>query len=278
MAAPFFTRFLKYRTAEYNPEAARYLWYFYYLPFALAPAVTLHSSIVLGNRQSGRKTPRSLPPAIWIFSGLLAVMVVTNDLHRLVFRFDSVEEYAAYHYGPGYWVIIGWSILGLLVSFIIYQVKCSRTIDWHRIVPVVIGGAGIALLVWYVIEGGSPKVGGISLYNIQEVYAFTYIGIWESFIRIGLIPSNTDYEKLFALSTIRANLELILQETKDIPLGELLLALREQRSYLELCGITCEVRGRHRPGARSGETGSWQPMSSTRRCWRWRFLPAVPSR
>ncbi|MBR6380526.1 MAG: hypothetical protein IKS07_02460, partial [Lachnospiraceae bacterium] len=165
----FFTRFLKYRTAEYNPEAARYLWYFYYLPFALAPAVTLHSSIVLGNRQSGRKTPHSLPQAIWIFSGLLAVMVVTNDLHRLVFRFDSVEGYASYHYGPGYWVIIGWSILGLLVSFIIYQVKCSRTIGWHRIVPVVIGAAGIALLVWYVIEGGSPKVGGISLYNIQEV-------------------------------------------------------------------------------------------------------------
>ena len=63
---------------------------------------------------------------------------------------------------------------------------------------------GIALIAVYFVSGGAPKLFGSKLYNLQEVYIFLYIAFWESCIQIGLIPTNSDYGKVFEASGLDA--------------------------------------------------------------------------
>lgn len=80
----------------------------------------------------------------------------------------------------------------MLSSFVITYRKCVLSLykrNWK--IPTAVVLVGLLLWVWYYIInlGSSPKFNGYNLYNIQEVYAFLYIGFWESLILIGLIPS-----------------------------------------------------------------------------------------
>ena len=49
-------------------------------------------------------------------------------------------------------------------------------------------------------------VSDIKTYNLQEMYALLFIGIWESCVHIGLIKTNTGYRELFERSGVNAAL------------------------------------------------------------------------
>ncbi|MBR1854756.1 MAG: hypothetical protein IJ794_16700 [Lachnospiraceae bacterium] len=191
----------------YFAEAAvleRSLWYAYYIPFTLIPMLSLFLALGIGHEEE-----EDVQLVDWIEAGIvvfwfwLQIAVLTNDLHQRVFIIhDYGTDGVIYSHGIGYYLIVVWCVLLTLTAFSLLVARCRvsgvRKLWW---VPVSVAGIGVMLLVFYYLNGASsPVLFGIRLYNIQEAYAFLFIGMWEAGIQICLIPSNSDYDKIFSFS------------------------------------------------------------------------------
>ena len=101
---------LALRTVKYsihNVDAARYLWYLYYLPMLLIPTLSISVAMALGKPEDYR-LPGWLR-LLYIPTFVLLALVLTNDIHQLVFRFpDGLMSDREYSYGIGYYVVAGW--------------------------------------------------------------------------------------------------------------------------------------------------------------------------
>lgn len=79
------------RTAKYfifwQPAAIRYLWYLFYLPMLFVPMLAVLIALSLG-KPDGYRLPKSTW-ILWAVSGVLLLLVLTNDLHQLVFTFPA---------------------------------------------------------------------------------------------------------------------------------------------------------------------------------------------
>ena len=94
-------RLFKYQLPQ-EGALCRMCWYGYYL-FQLALPVALLYLTVISDRPEGEKhllRPLWPPLVVYVLSVLL---VMTNDLHQMVFRFVPGGNWVSdYHYGPGY--------------------------------------------------------------------------------------------------------------------------------------------------------------------------------
>ena len=184
----------------------RYLWYSYYIPFIVLPTLMFCTACYVGKSER-QKLPAGVK-VLWAATGLLLCTVMTNDLHHFAFFFADMHDYSgsvSYHWL--YYTIVIWSFLLTISAFVmlIRQCRLSQSCrSWY--IPVVISAVGVALLAIYFVCGGAPMVSGIKMYNLQEIYAFLFVGIWESCIQIGLIKSNTGYQELFECSGVNAAL------------------------------------------------------------------------
>lgn len=74
------------RSAKYfifwQPDAVRYLWYLFYLPMLFVPMLALLIAMS-GKGRSEYKIPQGMS-VLWIISGVLLLLVLTNDLHQFV--------------------------------------------------------------------------------------------------------------------------------------------------------------------------------------------------
>ena len=186
----FIFRFIKYHLVTPNTFPHRLMWYGYYIPILITPLLSLMISLAIGGRDM--KKYRILLTLLKTICAVLLVVVLTNDLHGLAIKIRYVgdEEYSSMGLF-GYLVII-WYVLLTLSTFIIAIRKCiisSFNMLW--MLPAAVELLGLILWFWYYIVcgGSSPKIGGNSLYNIQEIYEFLFIGFWESMIGVGLIPT-----------------------------------------------------------------------------------------
>lgn len=79
------------RSAKYfifwQPDAVRYLWYLFYLPMLFVPMLALLIAMSLG-KPDEYKFPKGMS-VLWIISGTLLLLVLTNDLHQFVFTFPK---------------------------------------------------------------------------------------------------------------------------------------------------------------------------------------------
>lgn len=79
------------RSAKYfifwQPDAVRYLWYLFYLPMLFVPMLALLIAMSLG-KPDEYKFPKGMS-ILWIISGTLLLLVLTNDLHQFVFTFPK---------------------------------------------------------------------------------------------------------------------------------------------------------------------------------------------
>ena len=96
-------RTVKYNT--YHMTAERFLWYGYYLPMLFIPVLAVLVALSLGKPENYR-----LPKwthFLYLPSALLFLLVLTNDLHQLVFFFPTgVLSTREYDYGIGYYVVL----------------------------------------------------------------------------------------------------------------------------------------------------------------------------
>lgn len=209
-----FLRTCKYRFFD-SQSIQRLLWYLYYLPQLLSPTLALLASLHLGRRED-QPLPRAwyllLIPAALLFLG-----VMTNDLHQQAFRFTLTGSNDDYTHGPVYYLSVGWMLammaLSTLVLFRRSRVRSGRRFIW---LPGTLFAAGFALSLM-------SFTNIITAYKIPELFCATFVITWECCIRIGLVPSNTNYSGIFTASTISAQIadqedDVVIRSTGAQPL------------------------------------------------------------
>ena len=200
----FFFRLVRYNFTQEIGVISRYAWYVYYIPFTAIPISAYLVSVCIGRVEEDGLWPKA--KLLILLEGVLSLFLLTNDFHGWLFHItDKKGGEFEYMYGWLYIVVILWG-LGFTVAAFVQMIKnCSISAAKHRwYVPLVPSVAGMILLVWYYAYGGSPEWFGVNLYNLQEVFSFTFLSLFEGSIRIGLIPSTSGYDELFSLSHVNA--------------------------------------------------------------------------
>ena len=192
-------RTVKYNT--YHMTAERFLWYGYYLPMLFIPVLAVLVALSLGKPENYR-----LPKwthFLYLPSALLFLLVLTNDLHQLVFFFPTgVLSTREYDYGIGYYVVLAWMVLCAAAALVIILAKCripqSRRYLWLPVVPFALAlgycAAYIKGVYWVWLLAGDLTVS----------MCLIITAIFENCIQCSLIQSNTHYAELFHASTIGA--------------------------------------------------------------------------
>ncbi len=181
----------------WSADVSRRLWYAYYIPFVLSPLCLLCAAKCVGKRWADR--PLRFVRWLWIPCGAITLGFLTNDLHGAAFRITSFSNGGeSYTHGWLYWVMAVWCAALLLWAVSALLRSCAIVgVRKYWFIPVLWMAIFAALLIVFIVNGGSPHWGGYSLYNFQEVWAALLVGTAECFIQIGLIPANTDYEEIF---------------------------------------------------------------------------------
>ncbi len=193
---------LSFRTVKYfifwQSAAIRYLWYLFYLPMLFVPMLALLIAMSLG-KPDGYRLPKSTA-ALWITSGALFLLVMTNDLHRLVFTFpeDAVVWSDTDHgYGICYFAVIGWQILCAVAALIVMLFKCRLKNGTRRFLPVIPLAISLAYLALNYI--GTPWLKSV-FGDVTAFQSLMYMLCFEACIACGYIHSNSRYADLFAFS------------------------------------------------------------------------------
>lgn len=98
-----------YISATDYPVTVRYLWYLYYLPMMFIPLLAVFIAMSAGREEDYRISGPAMLP--FILTAVLFLLVMTNDLHQLVFIFPSdavVWTDFDYGYGVGYYFVAVW--------------------------------------------------------------------------------------------------------------------------------------------------------------------------
>lgn len=188
-----------------DPALSRFLWYAYYIPMLTIPVQSLFAALAL--RKPEHYQPSGWIQLAWLVTAGLALLVLTNDFHQLVFSFS--EPYPAwsdksYSYEKLYWVVICWMAVCSAIALGIMICKCSipqkKTFLWLPMIPMALMGiyGSLCVVMWELVK---PFAG-----DITAVYCVLIGMTFESCIQCGLIQSNTRYAQLFEISTIAAQI------------------------------------------------------------------------
>ncbi|MGN0564853.1 MAG: histidine kinase N-terminal 7TM domain-containing protein [Candidatus Heritagella sp.] len=172
----------------------RHLWYLYYLPMLLIPLLAVFVAVSLGKPDNFR-LPKWIH-LLYIPAILLLLLVLTNDLHQLVFIFptDAAVWMNDYRYGITYFLAVGWMVLCALTALVTMLIKCrisrSRRVLLLPFLPII-----LALL--YGACYSMPWMKLIAA-DMTVVFCLLFTAVLESCIQCGLIQANTRYEELFS--------------------------------------------------------------------------------
>ena len=190
------------RSAKYyifwQPDAVRYLWYLFYLPMLFVPMLALLIAMSLG-KPDEYKFPKEVL-ILWVISGALFLLVLTNDLHQFVFTFPkdaAVWTDKNNGYSVGYFIAAGWQVFCGLAALNTMLLKCRVQRGKLRILPVI----PMLLIIVYsaLYYAGADWL--LSLFgDIAAFQSVMYILTFELCIACGYIHSNSRYADLFASS------------------------------------------------------------------------------
>ena len=191
-----------FRTIKYfifwQPDAIRYMWYLFYLPMLFVPMLALLIALSLV-KPDGYKLPKSTA-ILWCVSTVLLLLVLTNNLHQLVFTFpeDAVVWSDTDHgYGVGYFIVIGWQVLCMLAALVTMLFKCRLNNGRRRLQPVIPMAISLCYLALNYI--GVPWLRAL-FGDVTAFQSFMYMLCFEACIACGFIHSNSRYADLFASS------------------------------------------------------------------------------
>ena len=191
----------KYIAFEETEFIARHIWYLYYIPALFISLFSLLAALSVG--EAGMRKPCRSAVLSALVTFVLGLLVLSNDLHQLVFVFHPgfANWDSDYSHGPVFYLIYGWIALLFVGAICILFSKCrvssARALVWIPILPALFGAIYMSLYasgLWLRINGRLFAV------------CFTIAGIWLSLIYIGLIPSNLGYAELFENSSLAAQI------------------------------------------------------------------------
>ena len=182
---------------------ARQLWYLYYLPMLFIPLFSLFVAISLGKPENARLS-KTVLLLLSIPTVLCLLLVLTNDLHQLVFSFPEGEVWTDDNmsYSFGYFFVIVWEILCALAAFVIMIIKCRLSYR-KKYLPFLLLACSIVYAFIYVsgVEW-MQLIGG----DITAAQCLMFTGILECCIQCGLIQTNTGYRAMFEAGSIGAQI------------------------------------------------------------------------
>ena len=210
-----------------HPDLIRYLWYLYYLPMLFIPLLAVFVSLSLGEPEQFW-LPKWVK-LLYLPTVLLVLLVLTNDLHQLVFTFPpdaAVWTDDNYHHAVGYYLAAGWFFICALIMLGIMLMKCRVAyIRKHIWLPLIFISAQIGYTIVYVLGASWLRfIAG----DVTAVNCLMYATTLESCLQCGLIASNSRYDDLFDASTVAAqitdeNYQVCLSSETAVPVtGELL--------------------------------------------------------
>lgn len=176
----------------------RYAVYAYWPPQMLIPALFLMTCIRIrrGEQEKAAWNERLL----LIPAAALSLLVITNDLHRLVYAplvpLDRFQiDTGTYTLGPCFYVLYAWMIVttfsGLLLLFRETGRRPGGVI--RSLLGMVALWYGLVLLNILVLD----KHTNYRLFNVPEIHIFGMLGVIEICIRRRLIPYNENYAVFF---------------------------------------------------------------------------------
>ncbi len=200
-------------------DIKRWLWYWYYFPMLFIPVVALFVSMSLGKAENYQ-----LPlwtKLLYAPSGLLLLLVLTNDLHQGVFSFPSgIMTDIDYCYEAGYYIVLGWVMLCAFASFAIMLKKCripqSKTVLLLPLIPL---GLSLIYCIAYIcgVRFVLLLAGDMTVTHCLLIFA-----AFEGCIRCGLIQSNMGYNALFEATMLPVQIT-----NADFSLRHISAAMRE---------------------------------------------------
>ena len=188
-----FLRSIKYHILM-EVFSRRMCWYLYYIPCTMIPTLGLNAAILMGEEEEKNTRVRTL--ALVLPAILLALLVITNDFHQLVFSFPGEKPFsdAEYQYGPIFFAVQIWAIFCLIAMEAILTKKSkipNKRRIWLPFFP------GALLLIWNL--GNVIGISVIRNYfgDMAVVCCLLMSAIYQSCIYCGLIETNTRYTELF---------------------------------------------------------------------------------
>lgn len=195
-------RGIKYSVFGNIAALGRYTWYLYYLPMLCIPVLLFFVSLYVyaeDEQQIKRKWGWAA-----IVTVILVLLVLTNDLHQWVFRFQPgfANWDSDYSYGWGFTIVTVWEYLMYIAAVAVLIAKCSISKIKHRAWLILIPfGIGIAMLL-LLITGTMPKLNGHTPIELPEALCFMAAGALECCMQLGLIPTNESYRGLMQITSV----------------------------------------------------------------------------
>lgn len=189
-------RTVKFRIADYDETLKRYCWYAYNIPLMLGTTLFMMTALRIRRQgKHGRFDER------WLFAPalLLALLVMTNDLHLLAYRPTLVDGEWIVHdsthlYGPVYYLYWAWVAFSFVVGLLtLTRARWKLRRNARAFAPfgvLLLSASGLAL------QMVTPK--RRPLFAVAELSVFCIISIFELCIRYRMIPSNERYGSFFA--------------------------------------------------------------------------------
>ncbi len=175
------------------------LWYGYYIPIILIPLYLLR--IVLALDQNLYLKYQMLLTKVFYFDVVLILIVLTNSWHQLIFKIiEWHERYDVIEYQLGFKLLSAYLILKIIIMIwlLFINSKLPRTND-RIILP---SGVFAIYLGYNLFYTFNPTAFGVGFIEFALMVCLATISFIESFIFVGLIPSNTYYQELFENSEL----------------------------------------------------------------------------
>ena len=221
-------RNIKWRAFEGLDLEARFTWYLFYIPMILIPLYGFFIALSMGKEENYK--PNKKWNILYVISVLLIGIVLSNDMHQLVFRFHTNFENWDSDYSYGFVYLIVQLFIWLLIvatAFILFQKwrKCNRTKNaYFPLVTIIIGAVYIAT---YVFQRNIASV----IMDVTTFNILIYLLFWESCIQVGMIGSNSKHKIFFECSKVTAQ---ILDKKGDSNLMSLLAEPIEESTFIRL--------------------------------------------
>ena len=177
---------------------SRMCWYGYYLFQLALPVALLYLTEILDRAEGEKKLMRPLWPPLVCYI-LSVLLVITNDFHQLVFRFDlNGNWFSDYHYGLGYWIVLSVSLLFFILAIGKLFYKGRRSAYWgSKVFPILFCMGLFAYVLAYICR--IPLAWESDLTVCVCIISILF---FETVLHTGLIPVNIRYQKLFASAPI----------------------------------------------------------------------------
>lgn len=199
MALWLIIRTVKYHFVQ-NAVLSRQLWYWYYLALLFIPLIALFVSLSLGKPDNYRLPKKCM--LLCIPAAMILLLILTNDLHHLVFVFPEGEYVidGEYKYAFGIYLAVGWQIICGTIAVANIIIKCrilmSKARLWLPMIPLA------CAMIYTLLYALDVKFIKFFAGDMTVTLCLFITAIFEYCIQCGLIQSNVGYDSLYVATTI----------------------------------------------------------------------------